>query len=155
MAIHPSRKAQITLLVTKKVKIPTKYSDFSNVISEEKTLILPEVIELNQHAIELQEGQQLFYRPIYNLGPIELKTLKTYIKTNLANSFIQPLKSPASALILFVRKLDGSFHLCVDYRGFNNRIIKNRYLLLLIGELLDRLGQTKRFTQLDLTNAYY
>ena len=43
----------------------------------------------------------------------------------------------------------------MDYWGLNNLTIKNRYLLPLIGELLDWLGQTKRFTQLDLTNAYY
>ena len=43
----------------------------------------------------------------------------------------------------------------MDYRGFNNLTIKNRYLLSLISESLDQLGQAKRFTQLDLTSAYY
>ena len=84
-----------------------------------------------------------------------METLKTYIKTNLANGFIRPFKSPAEAPILFNRKPDGSLRLCVDYRGLNNIIIKNRYPLPLIGESLDRLGRVKRFTQLDLTNAYY
>ena len=57
--------------------------------------------------------------------------------------------------MLFDWKPDGNLCLCVDYRGFNNITIKNRYPLPLIGESLDRLGQAKRFTQLDLTNAYY
>ena len=43
----------------------------------------------------------------------------------------------------------------MDYRGLNNLRIKNRYLLSLIGESLDRLGPAKRFTQLDLTSAYH
>ena len=122
---------------------------------EEKASILPEVTELNQHAIELQEGQQPPYGPIYSLGPVELETLKTYIETNLANGFIRPSKSPAGAPILFVGKPDGSLRLCVDYRGLNNLTIKNRYPLPLIGESLDRLGRAKRFTQLDLTSAYH
>ena len=44
-----------------------------------------------------------------------VKTFKTYIKTNLTNGFIQPLKSPTSAFILFVHKPDDSLHLCVNY----------------------------------------
>ena len=108
--------------------------------------MLPEHTGINKHAIKLEDGKQPSYGPIYSLNLVELKTLKTYIKTNLANSFIQPLKSPISAPILFVYKLDGSFRLCIDYQGLNNLTIKNRYLLLLIGKSLDRLRQAKRFT---------
>ena len=90
---------------------------------EKKTLILPEATELNQHAIELQKGQQPPYEPIYSLGPVELEILKTYIETNLANGFIWSSKSLAGALILFVGKPDGSLRLCVDYRGLNNLTI--------------------------------
>ena len=88
MLIHPAQEAQIALLVAEEVKIPNKYSDFSDVFLKEKTLILPELTEINQHAIKLQKGQQPPYGPIYSLGPIELKLLKTYIEINLANSFI-------------------------------------------------------------------
>ena len=110
---------------------------------------------MNEHAIKLEEGKQLSFRPIYSLGPVELKTLKTYIKTNLANGFIRPSKSLARAPILFNRKPDASFRLCVDYWGLNNIPIKNRYLLSLIGESLNWLGRAKRLTQLNLTNAYH
>ena len=90
------------MLVAKEVKISTKYSDFLDVFLEEKASILSEVTKLNQHVIKLQEGQQPSYGPIYSLSLVELKMLKTYIETNLANGFIRPLKSPASAPILFV-----------------------------------------------------
>ena len=115
MLIDPAQEAQIALLVAEKVKILTKYSDFSDVFLKAKALILPEITKLNQHIIKVQEGQQPFYRPIYSLSLVELKTLKTYIKTNLVNSFIWPSKSPASALILFVEKPDGSLRLSIDY----------------------------------------
>ena len=88
MLIFPAQEAQIALLIAKKVKIPAKYSDFSDVFLEKKALVLPKITNLNQHAIELQEGQQPPYRPIYSLGQVELETLKIYIETNLANSFI-------------------------------------------------------------------
>ena len=107
MAIYPAKEAQIYLLVVKKVKISTEYSNFSDIFLEEKALILPEATELNQHVIELEKGQQPPYGPIYRLSPVKLETLKTYIKTNLANGFIWPLKSPASAFILFVGNRDG------------------------------------------------
>ena len=57
MAIHLAKKAQIVLLVAEKIKIPIQYSDFSDVFSEKKALILPNATELNQHATKLQESQ--------------------------------------------------------------------------------------------------
>ena len=81
--------------------------------------------------------------------------LKAYITTHWKTGFIQPSKSPVGAPILFNKKPNGSFRLCVNYQGLNNLTIKNRYPLLLIGKSLDRLGRTKRFTQLDLTSAYH
>lgn len=77
--------------------------------------------------------------------------METYLKTR----FIRLFKSPISAPILFDKKPDSSFCLCIDYCSLNNLKIKNRYPLPLIGESLDRLSQAKQFTQLDLTSAYY
>ncbi len=107
---------------------------------------LPENTGMNEYAIKLIEGKQTPYGPIYVLRLVELETLKTYIETQLKTGFIWPSKSSVGMLILFDKKPDGSLRLYVDYRGLNHVIIKNRYLLLLIGESLDRLGRTKRFT---------
>ena len=153
--IHPDRAAQIASLLNEEVKILDEYSDFTDVFSEEKTLVLPERTKLNEHAIDLEDGKQPPYGPIYSLGPVELETLKAYIETHLKTGIIRPSKSPAGAPIPFDKKPDGSLCLCVDYRGFNNLMIKNRYPLSLFEESLDRLSQTKRFTQLDLTSAYH
>ena len=153
--IHPDRAAQIASLLTEEVKIPDEYSDFTDVFSKEKALVLPERIELNEHAIDLENGKQPPYGPIYSLGPVELETLKTYIETHLKTGFIRPSKSLAGAPIFFDKKPNGSLRLCVDYRGLNNLTIKNQYPLPLIDKSLDRLGQAKRFTQLDLTSAYH
>ena len=127
------------------MQILTKYSDFSNVFLEKKTLMLPERTNLNEYAIELEDDKQLPYRPIYSLGPVELETLRIYIKTYLKTEFIRPSQPLAGAPILFDKKLHGSFQLSMDYWGLNNLTIKSQYLLPLIGELLDRLSQTKQF----------
>ena len=127
-------------------EVPAEYSDYSDVFSAENAAELPENTGMNEHAIELEEGKQPPFGPIYSLGPVELETLKIYIKTNLANGFICSSKSPAGAPILFDKKLDRSLCFCVDYRGLNNITIKNQYPLLLIKESLDWLGRTRRFT---------
>ena len=153
--VHPSRQAQIASLDVEEVTIPAEYLDYTDVFSPDSAAELPEHTGINDHPIDLIDDKQPPYGPIYSLGPVELETLKTYIETNLANGFIRPSQSPAGALILFIKKKDGSLRLCVDYRGLNNLTIKNWYPLPLIGESLDRLGRAKRFTQLDLTNAYH
>ena len=105
--IYPDREVRIASLLTEEVKIPDEYSDFTDVFSEEKALVLPERTELNEHAIDLEDGKQPPYGPIYSLGPVELETLKTYIETHLKTGFIRPSKSPAGAPILFNKKSDG------------------------------------------------
>ena len=153
--IYLDRAAQIASLLAEKMRISDKYSDFADVFLKEKALVLPECTELNEDTINLENGKQPLYEPIYSLSLVELEILKTYIETHLKTGFIRPSKSPAGAPILFDKKSDGSLRLCVDYRGLNNLTIKNRYPLPLIGESLDRLGRAKRFTQLDLTSAYH
>ena len=115
--VHPCRRPQVSGLIVEKAttKVLAEYSDFADVFSPDLASKLPEHTGINDHVIELVDGQQPPYGPIYSLGPVELETLKAYIETNLANGFIRPSKSPAGAPILFDRKSDGSLRLCVDY----------------------------------------
>ena len=157
LAVHSSRAPLLAALQQDKVptEIPPEYADYTDVFSFDLAMELPENTSINENAIELVGGKQLPYGPIYSQNPVELETLKAYIETHLKTGFIRPSKSPAGAPILFDKKPDGNLRLCVNYRGLNNLTIKNRYLLPLISESLDRLGRAKRFTQLDLTSAYH
>jgi hypothetical protein len=101
------------------------------------------------HATDLEPGYKLPSGRIYNLSEFELKTLKAYIETNLANGFIQRSSSPAAAPILFAKTKDGGLRLCVDYRALNLGTVKNRYPLPLISEMLDRVRGARIFTRLD------
>ena len=111
--IHLSSRPQAFGLIAEKTltKVLTEYLDFADIFSFNLASELPKHIGINNHAIELIDGQQLPHRPIYSLEPLELETLKTYIETNLANRFIRPSKSSVGAPILFNRKLDGSLWL--------------------------------------------
>lgn len=124
MSIYLAWKAQIALLLAEKFTIPNDYLEFANVFSKKSAIELPKYFNINKHTIDLEPGKQPSYILIYSLGPVELKTLKKYIKTNLANSSIWPSKSPTGASISFVQKLDGSLCLCSDYCSLNNLTIK-------------------------------
>lgn len=86
---------------------------------------LPESISMIKYVIKLIEDKKLSCKPIYALSPMELGTLKIYIKTYLKTGFIWPSKSSASVPIFFDKKLDGSFCLCVNYQSLINLTIKN------------------------------
>ena len=89
---------------------PEQYKDFEDVFQKKNANMLPEHRPYDC-AIDLQEGAQLPFGPIYNLSQTELAELRKYIDKNLAKNFIRHSKSPASAPILFVKKKDGSLRM--------------------------------------------
>ena len=93
--------------------------------------------------------------PIYPLSKKELEALCDYIREMEDHGKIRRSSSPIGAPILFVPMPDGTFRLCVDYRGLNTITIKNKYLLPLMRELRSILGKATLFTKLDLKNGYY
>jgi hypothetical protein len=82
--------------------ISDKYWEFVEVFSKAKADTLAPHQSID-HAINLQPGCKIPYGRIYNLSEVELKMLKAYIETNLANGFIQWSSSPAAAPILFAK----------------------------------------------------
>ncbi len=155
--MHPSKKIQIAHLKVNEAltEVFSEYANFADIFSSKLTLELLKYTSINDNAIELVDNWQPSYCSINSLGLIELKILKTYIKNNLANSFIRSFKFLGKPPIFFNKKPDRSLTLYINYQAFNNLTIKNRYSLPLIGKLLDWLDQAWRFTQLDLTNAYH
>ena len=108
-----------------------------------------------EHSIQIEPGSKPSYRPPYRLGPAEQDELEEQIKDLLAQGFIQPSCSPYGAPVLFVPKKDGRWRMCVDYRALNKQTIKDRYPLPRIDQLLDRLGQARVFSKLDLAQGYH
>ena len=101
--MHLEKQAQVGALLFDKapIEVLAEYSNYSDVFSAKNVAELSKNTGMNKHTIELKDGKQLPFGPIYSLGPVELEILKTYIKTILANSFIRLSKSPAGASIFF------------------------------------------------------
>ncbi len=87
--------------------------------------------------IDLVEGVQPPFKPIYNLSQNELIALCEYFDDNLEKGFIRHLKSLAGVAILFIINKKGFLQMCVNYHGLNQLTIKNQYPLPLITRLMD------------------
>lgn len=90
-------------------KLLSKYSDFLDFFLEKEISILPKITNFNNNVIELEDGKQSPYKPIYSLRLIKRKTLKIYIETHLRTRFIQTSKFSTDAFILFNEKPHGNF----------------------------------------------
>nr|GEY66632.1 putative reverse transcriptase domain-containing protein [Tanacetum cinerariifolium] len=89
--------------------------------------------------IDLVPGTAPVARAPYQLAPSEMKELAEQLQELSEKEFIRPSSSPWGAPVLFVKKKDGSFRMCIDYRELNKLTIKNRYPLSRIDDLFDQL----------------
>ncbi|GJW89221.1 putative reverse transcriptase domain-containing protein [Tanacetum coccineum] len=102
--------------------------DFPEVFPEELPgLPPPRQVEFR---IDLVPGAAPVARAPYRLAPSEMKELSVQLQELLEKGFIRPSSSPWGAPVLFVKKKDGSFRMCIDYRELNKLTVKNRYPLL-------------------------
>ena len=134
--------------------IPEDYRDFTDVFSKAKANTLAEHRPYNLK-IDLEDSAQPPPGCMYSLSPSELKSLREFVDEHLSLGFIRPSSSPHGAPILFIKKKDGSLHLCVDFRGLNHITRKDCYPLPLISDLLDSLGKARIYTKINLCHAYH
>nr|GFC57311.1 putative reverse transcriptase domain-containing protein [Tanacetum cinerariifolium] len=84
-----------------------------------------------------------------------MKELAEQLKELSDKGFIRPSSSPWRAPVLFVKKKDGSFWMCIDYQELNKLTIKNRYPLPRIDDLFDQLQGSSVYTKIDLRSGYH
>nr|GEX33845.1 reverse transcriptase domain-containing protein [Tanacetum cinerariifolium] len=105
--------------------------------------------------IDLVPGAALVARAPYRLAPSEMKELSDQLKELADKGFIRPSSSPWGAPVLFVKKKDGSFRMCIDYRELNKLTVKNRYPLPRIDDLFDQLQGLSVYSNIDLRLGYH
>nr|GEV73774.1 reverse transcriptase domain-containing protein [Tanacetum cinerariifolium] len=105
--------------------------------------------------IDLIPGAALVARAPYRLAPSEMKELSEQLQELFEKGFIRPSSSPWGAQVLFVKKKDGSFRMCSDYRELNKLTVKNRYPLLWIDDLFDQLQRSSVYSKIDLRSGYH
>jgi hypothetical protein len=115
---------------------------------------LPPVRQVEFH-IDLVPGAAPVARAPYRLAPSEMKELSEQLQELLDKGFIRPSSSPWGAPVLFVKKKDGSFRMCIDYRELNKLTIKNRYPLPRIDDLFDQLQGSSVYSKIDLRSGYH
>ncbi|GJX41644.1 reverse transcriptase domain-containing protein [Tanacetum coccineum] len=118
---------------------------------------LPELPPVRQveFQIDLVPGAAPVARAPYRLARSEMEELSTQLQELSDNGFIRPSSSPWGASILFVKKKDGSFRMCIDYRELNKLTVKNRYPLPRIDDLFDQLQGSSVYSKIDLRSGYH
>nr|GFA02314.1 putative reverse transcriptase domain-containing protein [Tanacetum cinerariifolium] len=105
--------------------------------------------------IDLVPGAAPVARAPYRLAPFEMKELAEQLEELSDKGFIRPSSSPWGAPVLFVKKKDGSFQMCIDYRELNKLTVKNRYPLPRIDDLFDQLQGSSVYSKIDLRSGYH
>ncbi|GJW31312.1 putative reverse transcriptase domain-containing protein [Tanacetum coccineum] len=105
--------------------------------------------------IDLVPGAAPVARAPYRLAPSEMKELAEQLQELTDKGFIRPSSSPRGAPVLFVKKKDGSFRMCIDYRELNKLTVKNRYPLPRIDDLFDQLQGSSIYSKIDLRSGYH
>ncbi|GKE06342.1 putative reverse transcriptase domain-containing protein, partial [Tanacetum coccineum] len=105
--------------------------------------------------IDLVPGVAPVARAPYRLALSELQELSTQLQELSDKEFIRPSSSPWGASVLFVKKKDGSFRMCIDYHELNKLNVKNRYLPPRIDDLFDQLQGLRVYSKIDLRSGYH
>jgi len=141
-----------TLTENVKIKIKQIFKDSylstsSNIVNNDNN-IHPEMI------IQLKSDKQFYFRP-RRLSFHEKECLQKILDNMLNKKIIRPSKSEYSSPIVLVKKKNGDYRLCVDYRELNKLIMKDRFPLPLIDDNIDLLKGKKYFTCLDLKDGFH
>nr|GEZ49159.1 putative reverse transcriptase domain, ribonuclease H-like domain protein [Tanacetum cinerariifolium] len=105
--------------------------------------------------IELISGAAPFACAPYRLAPSKLKELSDQLKELSEKGFIRPSSSPWGAPVLFVKKKDGSFRMCIGYRELNKLTVKNRYTLPRIDDSFGQLQGSSVYSKINLRSGYH
>ncbi|GKA81236.1 putative reverse transcriptase domain-containing protein [Tanacetum coccineum] len=105
--------------------------------------------------IDLVPGAAPVAQAPYRLAPSKMKELSEQLQELSAKGFIRPSSSPWGAPVLFVKKKEKSFQMCIDYRELNKPKVKNLYPLPRIDDLFDQLQGSSVYSKIDLRSGYH
>lgn len=107
-----------------------------------------------EHHIHLKKGIDLVNVHSYRYAYQQKEELEKLMDEVLTSGVIRPSTSLYSSLALLVKKKDGSWRFCVDYRALNNVTISDKFPIPIIEELFDELNGASMFSKIDLKAGY-
>ncbi|GJR61517.1 putative reverse transcriptase domain-containing protein [Tanacetum coccineum] len=105
--------------------------------------------------IDLVPGVASVARAPYQIAPSRMKNLSEKLQELSDKGFIRPSSSPWGAPVLFFKKKDGSFRMCIGYRELNKLTVKNRYPLPRIDDLFDQIRGSSIYSKKDMRSGYH
>ncbi|KAL5727540.1 hypothetical protein ACHQM5_000724 [Ranunculus cassubicifolius] len=127
-------------------------SEFQDVFQEPHELPPSRSID---HTIQLKEGNNPTQIRPYRYPQFQKSEIERQVQKFLEAGLIQPSQSPFNSPSILVRKKDGTWRMCVDYRRLNSCTIRNPFPIPIIEELLDELAGATIFSRLDLKARYH
>ncbi|UYV81689.1 K02A2.6-like, partial [Cordylochernes scorpioides] len=109
---------------------------------------------LAKHRIDTEDAKPIKHKP-YRVSAKEREIIKEQIDEMLRDGIIRPSSSPWSFPVILVKKRDGNYRFCVDYRKLNDVTVKDVYPIPRIDEVLDTLQGSKYFSAIDLKSGYW
>lgn len=106
------------------------------------------------HVIDTGDAKPVNLNP-YPLSPSQLQEQTSQVRDLLSKGLIRVSSSPWGFPVLFAKKGDGKWRMCIDYRALNAVTERNTYPLPRIQECLDQIGHAKRISKLDLTLGFH
>ena len=107
------------------------------------------------HGITLKEGTEPVNVRPYRYAHFQKNEIEKQVQDMLTTGLVRPSTSPFSSLVLLVKKKDGNWRFCTDYRALNTTIVKDRFPIPTIEDILDELHGASYFTKLDLRAGYH
>jgi len=146
--------AKCNAFQVKESEILFAIQDFKKLFSE----ILSDSLNMHdqmKHFIDLMKNKMSCIESIYKMTWDELAVIQDYLDSALEKKWIHSSSSSAEASVLFVKKLNESFRLCMNYHDLNEITVKNNYSLFLLSDMLNRFVHTRHFIKIDICNIYH
>ncbi|KAI4320605.1 hypothetical protein MLD38_034066 [Melastoma candidum] len=128
--------------------------EFDDVFPKEMPAELPPIRGI-EHQIDFIPGAPIPNRPAYRCSPQEAKELQKQVDELLSKGYVRESMSPFSLPVLLVPKKDGTWRMCVDCRAVNKIMVKYRYPIPRLDDMLDELHGSTVFSKIDLKSGYH
>jgi hypothetical protein len=129
------------------------FTEFKDVFTEHKTDLGGTT--MLEHVIELYPDAEPFREKVRRTTPEKNKACDEIVDEVLRMGIIEPSCSPFASGVVLVKKKDGSYRFCVDYRKLNSLTKKETFPLPELDDTIERLGSAKIFSSLDMGNAFW